>query len=92
MNDPSRPDPDTLLAAIKQAENAPRRGKLTILLGMCPGVGKTYAMLRAAQQRKAEGLDVAVGFVETHGRAATRRSSPTCRSFRANRWNTAASR
>ncbi len=38
---------------------------------MCPGVGKTYAMLRAAQEKKAAGLDVIVGLVETHGRLDT---------------------
>ncbi|RXK56931.1 sensor histidine kinase KdpD [Oleiharenicola lentus] len=38
---------------------------------MCPGVGKTYAMLRAAQQERAAGTDVVVGLVETHGRSET---------------------
>lgn len=38
---------------------------------MSPGVGKTYEMLRAARRRKAEGLDVVVGLVETHGRKET---------------------
>lgn len=69
VNEPVRPDPDDLLARLKQ--DAPPRGRLRIFLGMCPGVGKTYAMLQAAQQRQAEGLDVVVGVVETHGRAET---------------------
>ena len=48
---------------------APRkRGRLKVFLGMSPGVGKTYEMLRAARRRKAEGDDVVVGVVETHGR------------------------
>ncbi len=38
---------------------------------MSPGVGKTYEMLRAARRRKAEGGDVVVGVVETHGRKET---------------------
>jgi len=47
------------------------RGKLKVFLGMAPGVGKTYAMLSAARALKAEGLDVVVGVVETHGRSET---------------------
>lgn len=47
------------------------RGRLKIFFGMCPGVGKTYAMLAAAQRMAAQGVDVAVGVVETHGRAET---------------------
>nr|MCB7500848.1 DUF4118 domain-containing protein [Enterobacter roggenkampii] len=51
---------------------APRkRGRLKVFLGMSPGVGKTYEMLRAARRRKAEGDDVVVGVVETHGRKET---------------------
>jgi two-component system sensor histidine kinase KdpD len=42
-----------------------------VFLGMSPGVGKTYEMLRAARRRKAEGGDVVVGVVETHGRRET---------------------
>ncbi len=48
-----------------------KRGRLKVFLGMSPGVGKTYEMLRAARRRKAEGLDVVVGLVETHGRKET---------------------
>jgi len=47
------------------------RGRLKVFLGMSPGVGKTYEMLRAARRRKAEGEDVVVGVVETHGRRET---------------------
>jgi two-component system, OmpR family, sensor histidine kinase KdpD len=46
-------------------------GRLHIFLGMCPGVGKTFAMLQAARQRLQEGVDVMVGIVETHGRTET---------------------
>jgi two-component system sensor histidine kinase KdpD len=55
-----------LKAAQKEA-----RGKFKIFFGAAPGVGKTYGMLVAAQRRRAEGVDVVVGVVETHGRAET---------------------
>jgi len=71
MEDDSRPDPDALLVQAQQEEAAAKRGKLYIFLGMCPGVGKTYAMLQAARQRTGEGIDVLAGIVETHGRAET---------------------
>ncbi len=71
MNDNSRPDPDALLAAVQKEEARQERGKLKIFFGMAAGVGKTYAMLEAAQQRKAEGVDVVIGYVETHHRAET---------------------
>ena len=64
MDEPRRPDPDALLAATQR----PGRGRLKVFLGMSPGVGKTFEMLRAARRRKAEGGDVVVGVVETHGR------------------------
>ncbi len=47
------------------------RGKLKIFFGMAPGVGKTFAMLAAAQRLAAQGVDVAAGVVETHRRAET---------------------
>ncbi len=62
-----RADPDELLACLEK-ENC---GKLTVFLGAAAGVGKTYAMLEAAKERLAEGVDVVVGLVETHGRADT---------------------
>jgi two-component system sensor histidine kinase KdpD len=62
-----RPSPDALLSAAEQEGH----GRLKIFLGAVPGVGKTYAMLEAAQVRKREGVDVVVGVVETHGRAET---------------------
>lgn len=62
-----RPDPDALLALA----DSERRGKLTIFLGAAPGVGKTFAMLARAQQARAEGAEVVVGLVETHGRMET---------------------
>jgi two-component system sensor histidine kinase KdpD len=46
-------------------------GKVTVYLGAAAGAGKTYAMLDRAHQLVAEGVDVVVGFVETHGRKDT---------------------
>ena len=66
----TRPDPDALLARV-QAEEQQQRGRLKIFLGYAAGVGKTFAMLEAAQQRKIEGVDVVVGYIETHRRAET---------------------
>ena len=66
-----RPDPDEILAQVQKDERLRGRGRLLIFLGYAAGVGKTYAMLQAAQQRRAEGVDVVVGYVETHGRAET---------------------
>jgi two-component system sensor histidine kinase KdpD len=71
MSEPERPDPDELLARMKRDETAATRGKLKIFFGMSPGVGKTYAMLQAAQQKLQQGCEVVVGIVETHGRKET---------------------
>lgn len=80
--EPNRPDATELLDRIKREEawggvpgagDGPARGKLKIFFGMAPGVGKTYAMLAAAQRMAAKGVDVVVGIVETHGRVETER-------------------
>ncbi len=63
----SRPNPDELLQKINQESV----GKLTVFLGAAAGVGKTYTMLEAAQDRLAEGVNIVIGWVETHGRAET---------------------
>ncbi len=62
-----RPDPDALLRDAAREH----RGRLRVFLGAAPGVGKTWAMLDAGRRRQAEGGDVLVGLVETHGRAET---------------------
>ncbi|HEX2333266.1 MAG TPA: sensor histidine kinase KdpD [Burkholderiales bacterium] len=67
----ARPDPDALLARVQREEARAKRGKLTVFFGATAGVGKTYAMLEAAQSRKAKGADVIVGYVEPHGRPET---------------------
>jgi two-component system sensor histidine kinase KdpD len=66
-----RPNPDALLASLVREEQRSKRGKLKVYFGMCPGVGKTFAMLRAAQQELHDGVDLVVGVVETHGRVET---------------------
>jgi two-component system sensor histidine kinase KdpD len=66
-----RPDPDTLLARVQGEERQKLRGKLKIFVGYIAGVGKTYEMLKAAHQRKQEGIDVKIGYIETHGRPET---------------------
>ncbi|HUD46505.1 MAG TPA: sensor histidine kinase KdpD [Candidatus Baltobacteraceae bacterium] len=71
MAEDNRPDPDALLAAIQKSEAATKRGRFKVFLGMAAGVGKTYAMLRAAQRALREGVNVVVGYVETHGRKET---------------------
>ncbi|HEX5068055.1 MAG TPA: DUF4118 domain-containing protein [Myxococcota bacterium] len=62
-----RPSPDALLEVAARAG----RSRFRLFVGAAPGVGKTYAMLQAAQQRRKEGGDVVVGVVETHGRTDT---------------------
>src|SRR5258707_823292 len=71
MTTERRPDPDELLARVKEAETRQARGKLKIFFGAAAGVGKTYAMLEAAREQRAQGVDVVVGWVETHGRGET---------------------
>jgi two-component system, OmpR family, sensor histidine kinase KdpD len=69
VND-DRKDPEALLDVARRAETKPR-GRLKVFFGMAPGVGKTYAMLAAAQRIAAQGVDVVAGIVETHGRVET---------------------
>ncbi len=71
MAEHPRPNPDELLARIQAEEQQRARGHLKIFLGYAAGVGKTYAMLEATHQRKVEGVDLVVAYVETHGRVET---------------------
>ena len=66
-----RPDPDALLRQVQEEEALEQRAKLKVFFGAAPGVGKTFAMLAEAQERKAQGVDVVAGIVESHGRAET---------------------
>ena len=62
-----RPSPDALLDRAERES----RGRLKIFLGAAPGVGKTYEMLMSGRARQADGVDVVIGVVETHGRVET---------------------
>ena len=66
-----RPDPDQLLARVERDKAKAKRGRLKIFFGAVAGVGKTYAMLLAARERRAENIDIIVGLVETHERKET---------------------
>src|SRR4051794_30545617 len=65
--EPVRPSPEQFLNLIRRQE----RGRLKVYLGSSAGVGKTYAMLREGNRLKRQGVDVAIGIVETHGRSET---------------------
>lgn len=67
MTTDSRASPEKFLSLIRDQ----RRGRLKVYLGFAPGVGKTYEALQDAHRLKAQGVDVVVGVVETHGRADT---------------------
>ena len=66
-----RPDPDKFLERLQLEHAKSKQGRLHIFFGASAGVGKTFAMLNAAQGAHAAGTDVIVGVVETHGRAET---------------------
>ena len=69
--DADRPDPDALLRRLSAEEARAKRARLKLFFGFAPGVGKTYSMLEAARRLAAQGVDVVVGCVETHGREET---------------------
>jgi two-component system sensor histidine kinase KdpD len=71
VKDERRPDPEALLAKVRHEDPSSARGRLRIFFGAVAGVGKTYAMLQAAHDRKREGIEVLIGYVETHGRPET---------------------
>ena len=71
VSPPSRPSPDALVAQLQAQQDDARRGKLRIYFGSNAGVGKTYAMLAAAQRERQAGREILVGLVETHDRAET---------------------
>ncbi|RPH70184.1 MAG: histidine kinase [Myxococcaceae bacterium] len=58
---------EDFLALVRQG----KRGRLKLYIGFAAGVGKTYRMLEEAHALRERGVDVVVGFVETHGRAET---------------------
>ena len=63
----TRPSADDFLTIIRRQQ----LGKLKVYLGACPGVGKTYAMLREGHRLKERGVDVVIGYVEPHERPET---------------------
>jgi two-component system sensor histidine kinase KdpD len=71
VSESERPTPEQFLAQASEEDANGQRGRLKLFLGAAPGVGKTYAMLEAAQVRRRRGDDVVVGWLETHGRAET---------------------
>lgn len=73
MSDDERPDPERLYRAMRKDRRKDSLGELRIFFGMAAGVGKTYSMLQAAQQKKAEGVDVVIGIIHTHGRSEVAR-------------------
>src|SRR6266496_852576 len=66
-----RPSPEAMLKLARAEEEEKKTGRLKIFLGYAAGVGKTYAMLETAQQRKLEGADLVAAYVESHGRKET---------------------
>lgn len=66
-----RQNPDELLRAIQHEETRDNRGHLKIFFGYAAGVGKTYAMLKAAHTAKHRGIDVVAGYIEPHARPQT---------------------
>lgn len=67
--DPTRPDPDELL--MRLAPESLQRGILKVFLGYAAGVGKSFAMLQAANAALSQGRDVVVGWIEPHARPET---------------------
>lgn len=67
----TRKNPDHLLEMIREEENSQTRGHLKIFFGYAAGVGKTYAMLKAAHAAKRQGIDVVAGYIEPHARPKT---------------------
>jgi two-component system sensor histidine kinase KdpD len=65
--DEPQPKPELFLDLIRRQQ----RGRLKIYLGFAAGVGKTYDMLLEGNRLRRQGVDVVIGFVETHGRAET---------------------
>jgi two-component system, OmpR family, sensor histidine kinase KdpD len=64
---PAKPTPEDFLELVERG----KRGRLKLYIGFAAGVGKTYRMLEEAHALRRRGVDIVVGFVETHGRADT---------------------
>jgi two-component system sensor histidine kinase KdpD len=68
MSNGIRPTPESLLAKLKEGEQA----KLRVYIGAAPGVGKTYQMLEDAHLFKKQGADIVAAVIEPHGREDTK--------------------
>jgi len=90
VSDGDRPNPDALLSSIQREEAANKRGRLKVFVGMCPGVGKTFAMLEAAQRELKAGRDVVVATWKPMGEKKPTRSSRASRKWPAASSNIAA--
>ena len=69
--DEARQSPEQILKQIEKEEQNLNRGHLKIFFGYAAGVGKTYAMLKAAHAAKRRGIDVVAGYIEPHARPQT---------------------
>jgi two-component system, OmpR family, sensor histidine kinase KdpD len=67
MTTDGQPNPERFLEMIRRQQ----RGKLKIYLGFAAGVGKTFKMLQEGNRLRKQGIDIVVGYVETHGRTET---------------------
>lgn len=66
-----RGNPDAILKRIFTIKKEKHYGHLKIFFGYAAGVGKTYAMLKAAHEMKSHGIDVVIGYIEPHARPET---------------------
>ena len=66
-----RPSADEMLDRVRREAGGGARGRHRVYVGIAPGVGKTYTALEELHRRKERGTDVAIGFIETHGRPKT---------------------
>ena len=73
MHKRARRAPGEAPTEFSRTDQRQRRGNLRIFFGASVGVGKTYKMLECARDTRAAGIDVVVGYVETHGRIETER-------------------
>ena len=74
-----RQNPDIFFKAIDHERTDNKKGHLKIFFGYAAGVGKTYAMLKAAHSAKMQGTDVVAGYIEPHNRPQTEVRQPESR-------------
>lgn len=69
--DETRQNPEHFLKEIEKEKQNLNRGHLKIFFGYAAGVGKTYAILKAAHSAKRRGIDIVAGYIEPHARPQT---------------------